>query len=667
MDFQPKPQSVVAVVVGVENYEIGGEWPFAGPALDAARFTVWLRSRRVPVKNIKLFLSPFPAAKHREEIAEKLATCGLSLDSAPDATEGAIWGWLEDDLIQQPGDHLVFFWSGHGAIDKNERRLFCANAKKSLHNLNFTDFAYKLRHKRYSGFTRQLLIVDTCANLYSDMQQMTSLPNHVFSGDREESATKQLVMLAAAHGEFAKQKGSERTGAFFGALYKELQAHNELQPAETEVWPDFFALFERVGNLLKSDPENFQTPVYWEIDGESKRVSPVGIPAGSTRAAPLLAALRDLGQSAAKLHPLFYRTCRNHPRVPKQPSLERMLVFPDGLARRHDETWPLNEFGIRVAREFPSNSLEAWQVHLRKEDASELATIDDRLQEEQDRVMKVTHTLVIRLDAPDTGVLHWRLQPYGLDASLPPSAEFVARSIVPSIDAQVLAETIRDIADEVDSRVEGSLAIELILSEELLVWDVEAKQLKDKRPLGAKGSFEVLGRTYPITLRWDKRAAAKLSPSMMQAWRALGQLLRRRLSNALRVEWADRRALCVAEIEKAMCRIKDDGGAPVLGLGLGIGTDVKSIDDPLLYCLSKGVPFAIWSHDTTASPKAIRKAVAAFFYECRAKDLLPRLKELRDGTVRLGKLASPSIKVLWDPPPLQQIRFAQPPEIGRPK
>jgi hypothetical protein len=652
MDFQPKPENVVAVIVGVENYEIGGAWPFAGPALDGAKFAAWLRSREVPVKNIKLFLSPVSVEVHRKEIADKLAACELSLDSAADAKESAIWNWLEDDLPQQPGDHLVFFWSGHGAVANKERRLFCANANKSLHNLNFSDFADKLCHKRYGVFKRQLLIVDTCANLYSEMQQMSSLPNHVFSGDREESATKQLAMFAAAHGEFAKQKGAKRTGAFFEALYDELQA------AGPAIWPDFFVLFERVGKLLERDPETFQTPVYWEINGESKKVSPTGLPAGSRRAAPLLTALRDLGQPAGRLRPHFYRTCRNLPRVPKEPSLEEMIGFLDGLARRHDDTWPLNEFGVRVAREFSSKSLEAWQVRQRKQGASELATIDDRLQEEQDRMTKVTHTLVIRLDAPGADVLHWRLQPYAEDASLPPTAEFVARPIVSPVDAKVLAQTIRDIADETSPQVEGLLAIELILSEELLVWDVEGKALRDKSALGAKGSSEVLGRSYPITLRWDKRAKANLSPSMMQAWRTLGQQLRTRLSNALRVEWADRRVVCVAEIEKAIEKIRKAGGAPVLGLGLGIGTDVKSIYDPLLYCLSIGVPFAIWSHDTTLSATGIRNAVEAFFSECKAIDLLPRLIELRNGTVKLGK-SPPSIKVLWDPPP-QQIRFGQP-------
>ena len=50
----------IAIVVGIEDYEVGKEWRLDGPALDACRFARWLTSRGVPADRITLLISPLP-------------------------------------------------------------------------------------------------------------------------------------------------------------------------------------------------------------------------------------------------------------------------------------------------------------------------------------------------------------------------------------------------------------------------------------------------------------------------------------------------------------------------------------------------------------------------------------------------------------------------------
>jgi len=62
-----EPANTHAIVVGIEEYDIGPDWNLDGPALDAARFIRYLRDQHIPPGNITLFTKPL--AKNRGEIA----------------------------------------------------------------------------------------------------------------------------------------------------------------------------------------------------------------------------------------------------------------------------------------------------------------------------------------------------------------------------------------------------------------------------------------------------------------------------------------------------------------------------------------------------------------------------------------------------------------------
>lgn len=652
MDFQPDPAKVVALLVGVEEFAVGGN--LIGPALDAAKLARWLRGRGVPVANIKLFLSPTADADHRKEIDDVLQSCGLSLAQAAPAKENDIWSWLNGDLRAQAGDHLFFFWSGHGVIDKRRRHLFCTDLRlDTLLNINFTDFADRLREVRYRKFRKQLLIVDTCANLYSQMVGPKSeLPLHNLIESPDQGDVEQFAMMAAAYGQVAKNNDVERTGKFFDLLY------HSLPDDATPGWPDFAQALAVIGRTLDEQTKGGMTPVFWkfEVDGEDRLVSAIRLPQASARATDLLAALQALEQPVTSVRRHFHRTCCDRSDAPQDADLTTMVNFLDTLPVRHDSTWPLLEFGYRVACEFDAPALAQWRVAQERLYPAQFATFGIKLQEEADAANQVTHTLVLQVESADASAVQWQLLEHAEDGSLPAPGQFETHPVTPPLDATVLAAALREvIAKADDGRVTGLLAIQLVLPESLLVCDVEAEPYD---PSVAAAERSALGKVYPITLRWIVRAKSGLGRDKRQAWLTLARQFAARLRSALAVEWADLNApVCAAQIDETLRRMRG-GQAPVLGLGLGIATTVER-SDALPHCLGEGVAYAIWSHGTSVTP-AVRNTVAAFFAQRQGIDLLRHLIDLRNRTVIDLGASPPSVKVLWDPPPAATARFGQP-------
>ncbi len=247
-----------AVVVGVEKYAIGEKWNLDGPASDAIRFVQWLREKKeVPAKNIHLFLSPLDI--NRDLLQQ--------VDVKPNlAEEHLLRKVLTNDLADAAGRGklLFLFWGGHGVIETDQdRRLFCGDATDNNKTvINLDSLLKMLRTKPWSGFVRQIGIVDACANYFEEMRHKISLPNPEFGTGPPSDQVEQSVLFAAAAGQLAKNQTTRKTGAFSECVLEALaQDTSGLLPPDTD------SLFVKVRahfKQLRQRGELRQNPVLFQ-------------------------------------------------------------------------------------------------------------------------------------------------------------------------------------------------------------------------------------------------------------------------------------------------------------------------------------------------------------------------------------------------------------------
>lgn|SRR5262245_13137012 len=249
-----QPEKTFAFVVGIEKYAAGVDWDLDGPVYDAGRFVRWLRGKGVPAAQILLFLSPLEA--NREQANQ------LDVPAQP-AEKALITAALTDTLQQRAGDLLFFFWGGHGVINaEGDRRLFYADAMaNNPRNLNLNEMLKAWRTEALGGFPRQICLVDTCANYLEHMRQAVSLPEESFPAGLPVIGVEQFALLAAAPGEFAKNR---RSGLFSSALLDRLEQPGAAWP------PDMGALNQQLQEhfaILRDRGETRQTPAhFWYRD-----------------------------------------------------------------------------------------------------------------------------------------------------------------------------------------------------------------------------------------------------------------------------------------------------------------------------------------------------------------------------------------------------------------
>ena len=215
----------LAVVVGIEDYQAGKEWRLDGPALDACRFARWLTARGVPADRIILLVSPLP--ENAEAVEEQ--SQGYRVRAADHATIRDVFTRY---LPSETSSLLILYWGGHGIIEKEERRLFYADATNGdPRNLNLSSLLKSMRSSTFAGHPQQLGLVDACLNLVTDLGWQGSMPNEEFREGRPEPSRDQRVLLAASPGERATNLDALKTGLFSRVLREALDA----LPAGT--WP----------------------------------------------------------------------------------------------------------------------------------------------------------------------------------------------------------------------------------------------------------------------------------------------------------------------------------------------------------------------------------------------------------------------------------------------
>ncbi len=223
------PERTFALVVGVEQYEIGPDWNLHGPSSDALRFAAWLTGPgKVPPDNVRLLLSP-------------LASEGLDWSATPEltglraqwrtATEQHVKDALLKELARCDGDMLWIYWAGHGFVDqRNEMILVCSDAHEGeIRHLNLDSALrwWRTDRVRHPRFPLQAAIVDACR---------VPAPRNARPGTIEygqggsvRARRRQFQLLACGAGEAAKNDPERRAGQFTKVLLEELARRS---PAE---------------------------------------------------------------------------------------------------------------------------------------------------------------------------------------------------------------------------------------------------------------------------------------------------------------------------------------------------------------------------------------------------------------------------------------------------
>lgn len=175
-------EETYAVVVGIEQYEMGSSLNRDGVAIYALNFTNWLLNCQVPQNNIYLFISEEEKDGKRDLISEyqqeierqngnKTLNDNLKQIAINKATRDNIYRTIFTELrTKKSGKLLVFYWIGHGYMTQGETRqlLYSDSGYDNIlapqATFNFDLFLKSLKTDIFTGFQQQIFFIDACAN-----------------------------------------------------------------------------------------------------------------------------------------------------------------------------------------------------------------------------------------------------------------------------------------------------------------------------------------------------------------------------------------------------------------------------------------------------------------------------------------------------------------------
>ncbi|WP_327288702.1 VMAP-C domain-containing protein [Streptomyces sp. NBC_01198] len=212
------PSRMYALVVGIEDYAVGPDWRLPGAVADAVGFATWLtRPGQVPVRNVRLFLSPDARTGGQPELGP--------LTSRP-PTENDIYDAAVDDLPACDGDLLWIFWAGHGFLnERNEALLPCGDATaRNMHHCNLQSLLrfWESDMVDRGRFPSQVAISDTCrVDRRRNNRLRWPVRDPPFSG--KVPGRRQFVLYAAGEGETARNMRDRSAGMFTHTLLEQLE------------------------------------------------------------------------------------------------------------------------------------------------------------------------------------------------------------------------------------------------------------------------------------------------------------------------------------------------------------------------------------------------------------------------------------------------------------
>ncbi|MFZ1745318.1 MAG: caspase family protein, partial [Nitrospirales bacterium] len=290
------PESIHAVIVGIEQFDVG--WNLAGPASDAVRFAEWVWKKKVPTKNIHLFLSPLP--KNQTKIEKQCQE--IALEYFP-AIRANIRKMVVEQLPELTGSLLFLYWSGHGiVVDGLQRRLFYADASKQDPKNFMVDQALeKFRSMDLSHFSHQIAFIDACASTFEALPQ-----DEIPIQGKLNPQSRQFVLFSAGLGKTAINRETKNTTEFGQCLLKALERKKTESLPPT--WEKLEKYFTEIGNdidehfqILEKQGAPNQSPVQfrWLGWGGNERVRGL-----------------ELGQAKVKKHERWLRWLSVYPLPP---------------------------------------------------------------------------------------------------------------------------------------------------------------------------------------------------------------------------------------------------------------------------------------------------------------------------------------------------------------
>jgi hypothetical protein len=241
----------LALLIGIEEYAAGPGWQLDGPAVDACRFAHFLLDIGVQRDRINLLSSPMPVNGYLIE------QTGVTRH---DANQATVSQFLTRWLPQQTSDLLFVYWGGHGVVDgEGNRRLFYSDAtQEDRRNLDATSMLSSLLTDFFPHHPNQLIIVDACQNLTSDLGHIKHLPRETVAGGRLIKARDQRVLFAASPGEYAGNSGARKSGYFSERVLQELRTLKAWPPDVDRLASGLDDQFTK----LRAQGRAAQTPLY---------------------------------------------------------------------------------------------------------------------------------------------------------------------------------------------------------------------------------------------------------------------------------------------------------------------------------------------------------------------------------------------------------------------
>lgn len=242
------PKKTLAVLIGVEKYDVSPKWNLNGPVNDAIHFAQWLQRQGVPTDQLYFFLSPLTEPpSNAPPLASQLQVKA--------AEENSLFKFLTNQLPslaeQSQCNSLFFFWAGHGVVtDEQQNCLFCSDAtERSKLHINLDSLLQMMRSSFYAKLTRQTFIIDACANYFSSMRAKATLTERSFPHEDPLATIGQEVLLAAAPGQITQNNNLRNSGEFSDFLLTTLNAHT------TPSWPpDLQPLHQAARQLVNQKP-----------------------------------------------------------------------------------------------------------------------------------------------------------------------------------------------------------------------------------------------------------------------------------------------------------------------------------------------------------------------------------------------------------------------------
>jgi len=659
---QISPEKTVAVVVGIEKYDLGTRWDLDGAANDALTFAGWLLGQGVKKEKMLLFLSPLD--KNR-------ACCddfGIPYEPAThDNVMNGLSHRLNSDANLE-GDLLFLYWGGHGVAESNRaRHLLLANARADYKiAVDFNSALEMLRDKNRRAFEYQVAIVDACANYFGPRDKRLSLTGASVSGEGASEKIKQFVMFASAVGERAEHDQDRRAGLFSFEVSQRLKQH---RPAPQAIWPDLnrlrdelkahFARLKREGMLkFNQTPACFQ----WEWpDGDEGRIGPDIFDSETVlwfeRAKRVYSEVIKLECATKALDEAYHLTI--YPRSRDKydakglaEQIEQLALLPP---RNKNELPPLFEFAVRLDPFSAKNKLIAFvKTELERADMplAQLRSLQEKIESEKARDVGIARGMRhILFDIGSDQIEYWHYLGNQLKRH-----DWLRKEGVP------FANLISDHINQIES--DPTTGEEMFL-EFFITFDEEDNQ-HDFDQWEHPPSY--LGCCYPVVVRWRDRTLSRKAVRQ-NLWTQKIRSIKERevLDRAPAIFWLPANGYTPAQLVPHLRRSEeyDCVGFSISPVGAEVAEERKKM---LKAVLLGGVPFAFWPrkdpHDQNQMKSRFDDRVSAV---CKYVSQFPNhMRALREEATGQEQHFCSGITLLWDDPDRNPVNYEdqqlEPPE-----